>query len=361
MKNTFENIIITNSKGYFFSFEYNGLFEMDMDSFSTHLLTNYERRLGYKERLFANLKMYNDWIILIPMSADDVFAYNVETKEKKYIELPLVECEYKESAKFFDAYIVKDSLFIIGHGCPYILELSLITWDLKKSVDLSYDYKDALKNGQDIFRYGVKIGESIILPSAADNDVYVFNAMDRSIRKKTIEKKTKGFSCAFSTDCALYMVSTCSNDMTKCGYEIDDCRSISFDNNSKEVSYPLSYSSCLKYANYEVIIPLWDNDVILFDESTMNIKRISVLPIIDGRPLIITPIRCGFVYNNNFYIVSGYNGDVFTLDLEQMSLLPLDKRITINDKLQSDYSMGIVYEDRDYGINDFINDMKILL
>ena len=56
-------------------------------------------------------------------------------------------------------------------------------------IDLSHYYRDIFKSSLDMFRYGVRIKNSIILPSATNNDVLIFNVMDQTFHIKTIEKK----------------------------------------------------------------------------------------------------------------------------------------------------------------------------
>ena len=68
MINTFENICIEKDKGYFFSFEINGLYELNLKNWKCKFLTAYDKLND--ERLFSNIVKYKDWLVLIPMQAD---------------------------------------------------------------------------------------------------------------------------------------------------------------------------------------------------------------------------------------------------------------------------------------------------
>ena len=126
MKLTFEDIAIKDKKGYFYSYELNGLFEVDMNSFNCELLYSYDcSSLCDDVRLFGAIKYIDGVIILAPMKASHIVLFSLKDKKSKYLEIPEVDVEYNEFAKFYSMATRGKDCYLIGHAYPGILKVNI--------------------------------------------------------------------------------------------------------------------------------------------------------------------------------------------------------------------------------------------
>lgn len=359
MINTFENIIIKEDKGYFFSFERNGLFEIDLKKWNLKLLTYCEKHGYTEERLFANAVMYGQWLILIPMQASEFMAYNLQTSEKKYISIPNVTGKYKKTAKFLSAHIQDHTLFAIGHSYPGIVKIDLNNWTAGLMMDVSSNRYQCMIEEQDAFRYSKRIGNIIYIASAWDNSIVILNPFTEELEYRKIDCKTDGFATLFQFGKNYILVSLYDNKLTEWNPENNKINEIivNSDNAHSSISN-FKYSNSLSWNQYEVIIPLCNEKIIVFNRITREVAFIEVEAIVNGFDETIAPVRCIFQYNQHLYAVSGNSGEVFAVDIKDQTLRNTGHKI-VSDFGNGNYlgDKNVVFaENKVYGLKDFISD-----
>lgn len=352
MINTFENICIEKDKGYFFSFEINGLYELNLKNWKCKFLTAYDKLND--ERLFSNIVKYKDWLVLIPMQADKFMAYNLCSEEKIYIDIPVISGRYKESAKFLSAHIVGDKLYAIGHSYPGIIKIDLIKWNIEKVIELS-DFGNLTDDGKDIFRYSSYYDFKIIAPSAFDNKILILNTNDDQYQIKKMKINLKGFA------------KIVKYKNKSIGIPLYEKKLIIFDEKGSQYVYiadespdsyisDFKYSNSLSYKNYEVIIPLCTSNIVIFNKDTYEIKIVDIKKITNGYEHAISPVRACFEYNSNIYIISGNNGEIFKLNCKNHELISVKKKIIAQFVDERNANKAFV-ESRGYSIGDYIVDV----
>lgn len=359
MLNTFENIVINDNKGYFFSYERNGLFELNLENWECTLLYSCEKYDKNASRLFSNLVLFEKWIFLIPMQADCFVAYNLKTKENKYIEIPPIEGKFKEKAKFLSAFIHNRNLYVIGHSFPGIIKIDLDRWRIQiiKNYSSHYICDDGEK---DLFRYCKKIGNYIYLASAFDNTIEILNLNTEVTKSIKLECDIKGFASLFPYCNGFGLVSLCDYKIIYWDYFENTTREISINTDKKISSISnIKYSNVISFSDKEIIMPLVNNKIVVFDKENENIDFINIDVLTKDYSDSISPVRCIFKYNSKLFDVSGNTGEVFEIDINNKKLLNSGHKIStgfgtdfcfISDKC-------MFKEKKGYNFMDFVEDI----
>lgn len=352
MINTFENILIEKDYGYFFSYERNGLFKVDLKKWEIELLTTFEEYPISSERLYANIVKLEDWLILIPMQADKFAAYNLNSFEKKYLAVPEIKGKYKKSAKFLSAFVFEQKVFIIGHSFPGIVKIDLNDWNSELLIDLSEKY-GGIDETKDAFRYCKLLGNNIYAVSAYDDDVLIFDLCSEKSAFKTINCKTQGFATWFKCENYYVFVSQYEKVLVRYDCETGSVQEISIPDKSAVCECTnLMYSNSLEYNEFEIIIPLGNEQIVVFNRLSEKMTFVCIDEITCGFAETVAPIRSAFVYDGHIYVLSGNSGEIFEIDMLRMRLKNTKHKIMapLEDK------NVLFIENRGYGLSDYLSE-----
>lgn len=365
MKNTFENITIKEEKAYFFSYEMDGLFEIDFFQQSCKYLTSYGISESGVHRLFSNVLIYCDWLVCIPMRAEYVMAFNKRTKEKIFVHIPKVGQTYKKDAKFLSAHIIGESLYMVGHAYPGVVKINLKTWASELVLDFVNVYTKEISKEKDLFRYSQLVDNKwIIMPSAFSNDLFVFDITTNYLEKKNIGKIELGFSSVYVQDDYFWLFPLYQNEILKWNYKTEECFRYYISNeNKKDDCSKMRFSNYIILDNYIVLIPMWDYNFVIIDKHTGEIKEVEIDIIRKKQHTEILPVRGCYIYDHQLYLVSGYDGGVYKLDVSDAKLYNMKKRLTVPRTSEiSIKSMSCFYEEeKEYNLLDYIFDVNCFM
>lgn len=263
---SFEDIVIDNKIAWFFSSEYNALFELCLQTGNVEYCgsTPYEPFL--KQRLFASIKKFNNKIYLIPFTASHFTIYDIETKQFSVLKSDLlisrsVNVHYMASERI--------GHFIYAFG---VFEKKVVKIDCN---DLSYKvYDEWLEdvsefNQTDAFFRNQLVNNNnrLIIPLCNSNSIMEFDIVSEKIRIHKIGHGTVGFSgiCYFRNQ--YWMISR---------------------DNSKEIT--------------------------ICDENFQKIKQISVVRDKKCNALAI----CN--YDNAVYVFTNNNSEIYSIDCEDIKI-----------------------------------------
>lgn len=356
MISTFENIVIKDDKGYFFSYEFNALLELDFENWKCKYLTSIEDTNNNSERLFANIVYFNNWLILIPMQARHFCAYNLSTKEIIYLEIPFIDCKYKMSAKFLSAHIVGNALYVVGHSYPGIIRIDLDNWESKCIVDLSERYNHDTTS-VDVFRYGKCINDIIYVPFASEGSMLEFDTKRGEYSITNIMTECAGFSDVFQYGSNFVLISLFERLYTIWNPLEKTSENIAIEGSSDEWKISeFKYSATISCGDREIFIPLNNNKIVVLNKQSREIFYVEVGDIVDNHEESIAPIRSMFVYQNRIFVLSGYTGEIYELDIDNHILINTGNKITMKleklDLIMPDCK--IFKEGIGYSFNDFL-------
>lgn len=355
MVNSFENISIIGDKGYFFSYEANGLFELDLNTFSCRFLVAYEKDGAGYTRLFANTVAVNEWIVMVPTNADCFMTYNRLSGEIKYLDIPKIECDYKRTAKFLSGHAIGDSAYVIGHSYPGIVKISPSEGKTELIADCSKYYKRD-NSDRDAFRYSKHYGDTIYIPSACDSSVWLFNVKTEKMDNIEIQTDAKGFGSVFKRKDFFILISLYDNRLFEWDGSKNVVTTIPVADDSKKTPFSdFTYSNSVSINEDEIIIPMCNNKIVVYRAKESRLKLIDIDEIKRNYEEIIAPVRSIFVYQNNAYAVSGYSGEVFLINVTE------GKIELTNHKIKSDMYLNVENklfdESTRYDVKDFVEDI----
>ncbi|MDE7253376.1 MAG: hypothetical protein K2O32_10605 [Acetatifactor sp.] len=172
----FETFAEVNSNiGIGISTEYNAIFRADLNTGNCEYLGFIPNEKMSQNRLYTKAVVCSDKIYLVPSSANEIAVIDTSSYEveKLSIASPVLSDNtyYKNGAKFNEAIVYKNSVYMIGCTYPGILKISQVNgeYDIK--------YFDSWAQGQSfIFRRSpAKYGNMLYIPDTCDNKVLEFN------------------------------------------------------------------------------------------------------------------------------------------------------------------------------------------
>ena len=169
-----EDCLKRNKKLYFVSKDTNVIYSINMKIGKLEFIDCIPEESILKKNLCHKILTWNDEMIFIPMNAKKIWRYNLVTKQWHGINLG--EYENKRD-KFFQAFVYKNDLFMIGCGCPAIFRLNLIT---EEFLIIKKPFKHLINKKMFVtdifFRYHfVQKGTKILMASCVDICVMEFD------------------------------------------------------------------------------------------------------------------------------------------------------------------------------------------
>lgn len=121
----FEDCIECDNKLWIFTYKYNALCVLDMEKETVVYVSSIPGEELRKERLVSKMISYNNDIILLPMRANNINIYHVESNIWDKVELPVADGNYDLNYKFMEAVVYGQYLYMIGCSYPGIIQLDV--------------------------------------------------------------------------------------------------------------------------------------------------------------------------------------------------------------------------------------------
>lgn len=141
-----------NGRCYASSNSLNGLFEVDMDSRKCKYLGRFPKELPLRRFLYTFALRYENRIVFVPNSADNIAVYDIESEE--FLSLPIKIKTVSEKLiwhKFACAVTYENFVYIVGNAYPYVLCLNMDTYEMKEieldDQDVSFSRKGMVERG----------------------------------------------------------------------------------------------------------------------------------------------------------------------------------------------------------------------
>lgn len=187
-----EDCVVMGSKIYFFSKDWNALYVADFVTKETKLVSTMPEEKIYARRLCAGIVYYNKKLILLPMTAEKIWVFDLESNQWKGIERRNLGCGDDSQKEIFRAIIYRKNLFLIGSNYPAIIRMDMLTYELEYLTE-PYTFLSSLKTAdQCYFRSDFCINENYLLMASCLNN-YVLQVDLNSFSYKWHEVGEKGF------------------------------------------------------------------------------------------------------------------------------------------------------------------------
>lgn len=186
-----EDCAVVEDKIYFFAKEWNALYVVDFKMKKTKFVGSMPEEKIFAKRLCAGIVYYNKKLILVPMTAEKIWIFDLENNQWKGIKRKLMADGNNCHGEIFRAVEYKNDLFLIGSNYPAIIRMNMTTYELEYLTE-PYTFLKSLKKDECYFRADFCVDNNqILLASCLNNYVLCVN-LD-SFHYEWYEVGEKGF------------------------------------------------------------------------------------------------------------------------------------------------------------------------
>lgn len=358
MKLLMECIDIDGFEGYFWGYNCNALFRVNMNTYVVDYLYSYDSMCSDNERLFSAIKVIGDNVVLAPMKADKIIVFNRKNNEVKQYSIPLIDAAYKKEAKFFNVIEYQGDAYIIGHSYPGILRV-----DLKKGdIELYFDFSKTFSNqelGQDIFRDNVAtIDEKYYLPCCNTNAVFEIDLKNKEYKRFDVGVNDRRFS-SIEFDGKYFWLFPLK-DYVIVKWQKNENTTIEYDLN-KEVVEGDNLIRCRTFNlnEYFISMPLVDYEVIIVNKNNSKISYINIPEKIAKGNRYVSDLMGSFSYKNEVYVWSRGNGELYKIDINNNQINSMGVKLKIPKSVPTIYQVieNKYFERTDYSLQEYVEDI----
>ncbi|MFV0518778.1 MAG: hypothetical protein ACK5LY_00755 [Lachnospirales bacterium] len=195
IKVLFEDLIVINQEIWFFSKYFNGLLKMDMDNGVVDVVSSIPKYKYDSERLVVKLIEFNGKIYCIPLKADEIWIYHIDSNIWESIELD-DSITVKDGLKFFQAKLFNDKICCVPAFYQRIVMIDTMTNRLTYIAFMDEYTKKShyyLKDG--FFRTDCAVkDDTLFLASCIDNRILCFNIVNYRVEWLTLGEKDNTYS-----------------------------------------------------------------------------------------------------------------------------------------------------------------------
>lgn len=189
------NCVSKDGKQWFWSYNFNALFERSLISEEIRMIILGENK---EESDYSKVVIYQNKLILIPHSAENILIYDIEKKETRYIQIEMKEMMGEDiQANKCLGYVSEDRwLFLTGGKTAHVLKFDMDEERMVGWVDLLANVSHSVSE-IGYLRDGIVLENKIVIPAWFDNIVFEVDIEDLSVMMKRVEKKGCGFSTIY--------------------------------------------------------------------------------------------------------------------------------------------------------------------
>lgn len=175
---------IDDVTAYGASVNFNGLFQIDLETGISKYIGMFPGERSDLERLFFSACRRGDNIYFFPNAARFIHRFNCVTKEIKAISYDDPKnMVYNRGMKFGDSFIYNSNIYVIGAFCPRILLID---------EDDNISYIDIPNQRPFLFRKGVCVGDSYYAVSLNSNLLMELSLSDNSVKMHLLPNDFEG-------------------------------------------------------------------------------------------------------------------------------------------------------------------------
>ncbi len=348
-----------DGKHLWFSLEQaNGLCRMDLETNDVEYIGMFVDEPSQQDYLFADIKKYNDFLILTPMNALGVAIYNITNRTFSRIPLSTEtirnQTGFEKWSAFYTSIILDEYIYMLPYRFPGIMRIDLITMDVEYDDAFMDDIVRDYDQGKIFFREDIAVNEDVNEAYAVSlhyGGIFRISETESSARfiLKTKPDERAGFSCIqFIKDKFVLL-------------QMRKKRILVFDKQWRlehEFSYSVSlpegrgrdFIGSIKHGNDIYFIPFQSLKMMRFNIETEEIDY----PIqYDREPYYVR----WWIYKNRLYCYGQYRIEVVCLDTMERNeiILTIEKNLLspiVEASLEED---GAVYEKGEVDLPVFLD------
>lgn len=127
VKLCFRAMVVEDRTMWFFSFDFNGLFEMNLDTGKVQYLGSVPGEAPFGKKLYINMMKVGEELVLVPKMAKQLAVYHIQKhtfRMKRIIT--------QKRGGFGGSCVWKRNIYILGHLVPMIAKIDLDTLEIER-------------------------------------------------------------------------------------------------------------------------------------------------------------------------------------------------------------------------------------
>lgn len=270
--------------------EFNALFKVDLKTGDCTYISLFPEEHVNKRRLFIKAIYVNEKIYFIPASASAIYVFcpTANAFERIEIEENIDDKSYNANAKFADAFICENTIYILPATYPAIIKL-----DCKKNT-LEYIVEN-MPTCDYLFRPGAaQMGNKLFVPNTKDNLVLEFDMEIDEIQLHHVGKNNHGSWSIVRDENLLWLIPKVHGAVVKWDYfsgEIQEYEQYPEGYRESNFSFTKGYKS----GDYIYVLPAQSN-VFLRIDSVGSMERSEFLPLAPEEVVTYMPLLGEYEY-----------------------------------------------------------------
>lgn len=266
---SFRSMIQIGSRIYFLSCLGNELWLFDLNDKSLKMKLKLSNLKGSYDAVYREIVKYNDMLIFVPNSANDICIYDIETELIRKIPVPNISIPYKYMCKFSNAFCTDKHIFLIPHCYPAVLVIDAEIWQIVICKTLYTGDKlieSELFSGSYILRE-----DKCYIPSAQFNEVVEMDIKTCTVKRHSLGKEIAWYGSISYYDGSIWLTGKKST-ITKWDIVHDLVEELDYPKCfiKQENSYP--FLDTFYWMNKVILIPKKANMYIIIDMETKKIE-----------------------------------------------------------------------------------------
>lgn len=195
-----EGICVDGDNAWFAAESFNGLYYMDLKTYQKKLLGVFPNAVKFQFRLYSTIKKYKNKLLCVPMAADNITIYDIDTNQFHELHLRknawITDHMFDPLRKFLAVVPYEKWMFIVGCSYPAIIRLDMETEEMVYFTEWVEDLQKFILDKTNVyFRYDTVIqGHTFLIASCIANVVMSFDLQSCKHKFIQIEGCDHGFN-----------------------------------------------------------------------------------------------------------------------------------------------------------------------
>lgn len=309
---SYETAVIYNNKLWFTEMNCNEFYSYDMVTEELKLICKIEFELEYKRRLFGCVVPYENYMFLIPFSAERIYKINIASGDIESVCLEIPKDDFSESylanAKYLSAHLYQNKIYLMPTSYPAIAELNCDTGELIYHNEWIKDVKSRFGiSGSVFFRKTLLKDKFIYAPLCDANAVLKFNIITKQYQLITIGTQDNGYAAICYDGNEFWIAPRKSGPIVKWNETVNEWEEYSSFPKGFEKREP-GFTDIICLNGKIVVFPMLGPMPLIIDRKSDELMRFELGDCITGHMSLC-------VEGDTIYLFSAMSGQFFIINL----------------------------------------------
>ena len=351
---------------WFTAYSFGILYKMNKVDMKPIFVTCFEVENMSEIRLYSDIVLWNDYLILTPLRAKNIVVFNKITEEKTYIQIDVPNNDYINGYSgwnYYSAQLFEHYIYFFPHQRTAVLQLNLLDFSMK----IVNQFVNDVLNVYDLqyprlYSKTRLVGSKLYAPISGGNKLQIIDLYDHTSSLIDLKDKKATYSDAFVYRDCVYLSPLEGTGIAYVNTQTGQQSIIPI----KQADKPyIHYLGIMKSGNQLMFIPEYHGNITLLDTDANTISDTNdnyIESILDNYDDV-------FKYESKYmtfiegesesYLYSNAKGLLIKIENENIKCFTIRteireeiKRLILKSKIESD---NIIQESYIYTIDSFLD------